>query len=44
MRESVYDLLNDMDHQPKEYEVSNVSAIDVKKVEKGFCIKETSII
>ena len=36
MRESVYDLLNDMDHQPKEYEVSNVSAIDVKKWKKAF--------
>ena len=36
MRESVYDLLNEMDHQPKEYEVSNVSAIDVKKWKKAF--------
>lgn len=25
MRESVYDLLNDMDHQPKEYTAENVS-------------------
>lgn len=36
MRESVYDLLNEMDHQPKEYKVSDVSAIDVKKWKKAF--------
>ena len=34
MRESVYDLLNDMDHQPKEYTAENVSEKDIKKWKK----------
>ena len=38
MRESVYDLLNDMDHQSKEYTAENVSEKD-QKVEKSFCCK-----
>lgn len=39
MRESVYDLLNDMDHQPKEYTAENVSEKDIKKWKKAFVAK-----
>ena len=36
MRESVYDLLNEMDHRQKEYRVSDVSPKDIKKWKKAF--------
>ena len=39
MRESVYDLLNEMDHQPKEYTAENVSEKDIKKWKKAFVAK-----
>lgn len=39
MRESVYDLLNEMDHRQKEYRVSDVSPKDVKKWKKAFAAR-----
>ena len=42
MRESVYDLLNDMDHQPKEYTAEKVSKKDIRKWKKAFDAKRHS--
>lgn len=42
MRETVYDLLNDMDHQPKEYAAEKVSKKDIRKWKKAFDAKRHS--
>ena len=42
MRESVYDLLNDMDHQPKEYTAENVSEKDIKKWKNMPLLRQSS--